>query len=130
MGVEIARKEVAHHGVVFHIVEHVLQKGVRSDEVDPQIAAVRAQDAVPDVSVEEEDVSAVQFDPLPADHVRHAPRVHVHELHIVVPVLGEVDKTRVQAKIDLLSAAEQFAAAHDERIRLGVVVPADALPSL
>ena len=126
--VEVAGEEAAHHVVVFHVVEHILQKGVGEDEVDAHVSFPRPQDAVADVLVQQQNVAALQGDAPPFDDVRDAARVHIHELGIVVPVFGEVDKAGVQAHVDLARAQHLFAV-DDELFGEGVVVLFHLLPA-
>ena len=74
------------------------------------------------MTVEEDDVAALQCDDLFPDDVRNAPRIDVHEFEIVMPVFGEIDKTRVRAEIELLSF-EKFGAVDDEAVGSGIISP-------
>lgn len=109
---------------MLYVPEYILQKRVRKDKVDADVLPLRAQHAVADVLVQEQDVPARKAYLFAADDVRHAARVHIHELHVVVPVLGEVGKTGVQAHVDL-PPAEQLFAVYDKFFARRIVVLAD-----
>lgn len=125
VGCKISREEFAHDGVVLHVMEYVFQKIVGNDKIKPDVALFGAQNAVPYMAVQKQYIAAAQRNFFRADQVRHAARINVHELHVVVAVFGEVDKARMQAQIDLLIAAEQPLFVDDKGIRQGIIVLSD-----
>ena len=119
--VEVVRQEPAHHGIVVYLRKDCLQKRIGEDKVDADILPARPSDGVARMPVEEEDVAPFERDGLFADDVRNAPRIHVHEFHVVVSVLREVDKPRMRTEVEF-PLAEQFSAVYDESVRIGVIV--------
>ena len=122
---EIFCQEAEHHGVVLHPRQYLFEEGIRHHEVYPDVADIRAQDGVTDMPVQEEDIPAAERDLLPVHDVRDAAGIHIHELHVVMSVLGKIRKARVQAQVDQLSLAQHFLLADDKFFGGGIVRAAD-----
>jgi len=83
---------------------------------------LRTQNAVSDMTVQKEDVAALERDRFFSDDVRNFPRVDIHKFHVVVGVFREVNEARMQPQVELL-IFEQFLFVDDEAVRDGIVFP-------
>ena len=118
--VKVVDQEFAHHGIVLYAVKDDLQKGVGKNKVDADVRLFRAPDGVPHVPVEKEDIALFERDRLLSDDVRNAAGVDVHEFHVVMSVLREVDKAGMRPQIELFPVQE-FGAVDDKAVGCRIV---------